>query len=217
MKAKFAPLCLLVAIAPLANAIADTRVTFEGESKDPWDGFVEQPVDCQSVARELVFRVRVDQLTTATTKLANDSVVALEDADARVLLGVQTAESRETLGEQLLAGRIADLSEQRRVVLSERIGSWSHADEINLDALRQRMADAPRHPLRLYLVRGLAADANRIEAFDVSMCSDAVQTMTFSTPGTRAPAAPARIAFVVLLTESPSRSTAVWTYDLLDR
>ena len=192
---------------------ARTPLVRVGASNDAWERPLIQSNDCTAIPGEQVFAPERRQMASAIRRLQRTSLRPLSDREVGQLLGVDRQGQYPELARQLLSNRISALSEQRRQVFDEHRGSWSRADDQNLDALRERLDSFRERPLAFYLVRALAADATHIARIDVWVCSQTVLTISSPTPGVGSRGRPDRLGLVVLLEATPEHSVAEWTYD----
>lgn len=209
------PLLVAMLIALTAGtSSANTPVAVVGVSNDAWERpqYV-QPDDCAVLPSEQVFVIEHRQMASAVRLLQRTSLRRLRERQVGSLLRVDRQGGYSVLAQQLLEGRIANLSEQRRHVMEEHRGSWSLADEQNLTTLRQRLERFREHPLAFYLVRALAADATHIDRIEAFVCDETVLTISFPTRGVGSRGRPDRLGLVVLLEARPEQSVPQWTYD----
>ena len=193
---------------------ANTPVVMVGASDDAWERpHYVQPDDCSVLPSEQVFVIEQGEMASAIHLLRRTSLLRLRERQVGSLLGVDRYREHSELAQQLLESRITDSSEQRRQVLDEHRGSWSLAEEQNLNTLRQRLEGFREHPLAFYLVRALAADATHIERIDVFVCGETILTVSFPTRGVGSRGRPDRLGLVVLLDAGPEHSVPQWTYD----
>lgn len=205
----FAALLAVTAGASSAN----TPLVRVGASNDAWERPHVQSRDCTTIPEQQQFAPAPRQMASAIRRLQRTSVRALSDRDAGQLLGVERDDRYPDLAQQLMSDRISALAEQRRLVFEERHGSWSRADDQNLDALRERLERFHERSLAFYLVRALAADATHISRIDVWVCGQTVLTRSFPASGVGSRGHPDRLGLVVLIDAIPERSVAEWTYD----
>lgn len=184
-----------------------------GVSNDAWERPHVESSDCTAIPEEQLFAPEQPQMAPAIHRLQRTSLRALSEREVGQLLGVDLDEQYPELARQLLSNRISALSEQRRQVFDEHRGSWSRADDHNLDALRERLDSFSERPLAFYLVRALAADATHIARIEVWVCGQTVLTRSFPTQGVGSRGRPDRLGLVVLLDARPEHSVAEWTYD----
>jgi hypothetical protein len=184
-----------------------------GASNDAWERPHVQSTDCTAIPEQQQFAPAPRRMASAIRRLQRTSVRVLSNREASHLLGVERDEQYPGLAQQLLSNRISVLAEQRRLVFEERRGSWSRADDQNLNALRERLERFHERPLAFYLVRALAADATHIARIDVWLCGQTVLTRSFPTSGVGSSGRPDRLGLVVLTDAMPGSSVAEWTYD----
>lgn len=202
----------LLALTPVRVA-ADSYVVRIGVSADTWEQSSTPTNECEPVAEELISLVLSDRMPIAVRRLEGKAYEALTDEEAASMLGIEVEPESLSLAAQILGTRIAILGERKRVAYSERRGSWSMRDEAHLRALNDVFANLEQRPLAPFLVRALAADAERVDRFDVAVCDSALQTRSFPTRNTFAPDHPDRVALIVLLAAAPQNVLAEWTYD----
>lgn len=205
----FATLLALTA----GSSSANTPLVMVGASNDAWERPHVQSTECTAIPEQQQFAPTPHRMASAIRRLQRTSVRALSDREAGQLLGVEHDEQYPDLAQQLLSNRISALAEQRRLVFEERRGSWSRADDQNLNVLRERLERVHERPLAFYLVRALAADATHTRRIDAWVCDQTVLTRSFPTLGVGSRGRPDRLGLVVLLDAMPQHSVAEWTYD----
>ena len=197
----------------MAAAFPATPVATIGSSNDPWERDLAQDPralgQCDGSLTWIgapYFRPVTDAaLSAATRRLDRVPVMALTDEEASTLLGLDGPGSGAAA--RYFDARIAELRAMRRQVMEQRQGSWSLADQQDLDAMLA-IRNGPRlSSFRPYLVRGLAA-AGSDGSFSLQACGPSLVVMNIARG--RMPARPVHRALVVFLESAPGDAFPTW-------
>jgi hypothetical protein len=146
---------------------------------DPWESKGIPPNDeagCFELDRALIIPVPQDQRAEAIARLESVPALRLDDADAARFLHIVQTQPRQGLVTNFVDKAIANLREQKRKELDERVGSWGPMEEERLTKL-VALRDSPHLlDLKPYLVRAVAKN-EFTGAFWVTSCDDAVFVM----------------------------------------
>jgi hypothetical protein len=205
-------LALMAVTAPSSLAVP---VIVYHYSNGPWGGHVPR-VDvirggsCLAVTDRSYAPVASEALPQAIRHLAHRAIAPLSDHDAARLLDLHL-DAGESAAATFFAGVIARMNKTRSDELDHQVGSWSLADQSDLDGM-VALVTSPRvrdfHP---YLVRALVKEGDRSD-FMISTCGDAVQIVTdFDLDAAAASALhPEKAAVILFLNQPPSSARIGW-------
>ncbi|HEV7658235.1 MAG TPA: hypothetical protein VGO55_00160 [Allosphingosinicella sp.] len=203
--------CLLCLGATAARVLAAVPVAVLGRSNDPWEGDPAQNPrtrrQCDN-SYDWVEKSNCRQITgaaVAVRRLERAPVIPLTDGEAAVLLGLGSNRSGAAAG--LFDAWMAGQRAIRARVIEQGHGSWSLADQRDLDALLA-IRNGPRlRDFRPYLVRGLT-DGRLRGDFSMQICGTTLVVMHMATGRMHLP--PDRAAFVVFLGQAPDEAFISW-------
>jgi hypothetical protein len=109
---------------------------------------------CNVIDSALIAPVPVAHRPEAITKLENVAITELDQNQALAILD-RPSDASISAASRIKAA-IAELEDERRSALEDRIGSWTRADQKRLDTLHRLDADPVTAALRPFLVRAVA-------------------------------------------------------------
>jgi hypothetical protein len=147
------PLVFCLTIALSQQGPADAASTSDSWEDNNTRELLGHP--CVELDRSLIAPVPADRREQAIAKLSKISAMALNEDQADTFLGLGRDVAMASASGRIKAA-IAELKEQKRLELEERIGSWGASFQQRLDALEVLGASTEQQSLKPYLVRAIA-------------------------------------------------------------
>jgi hypothetical protein len=110
--------------------------------------------ECNSLERAQIVAVPIAHRSEALAKLQDVAIVELATSELQTIVDLPAGTTASIVNQ--IKNEIARLSEQRRAALESHQGSWSAADQQQLDRLTTTIADPTMSYLRPFLVRAVA-------------------------------------------------------------
>ena len=183
-------------------------------SDGPWGGDRKADItgasQCLPVSDHYFDAVVPDKLPSAIRRLSHTPVTPLGDLEAAALLGIGVSSSG-SVASSFFARAIERMNKTRSDALDHQIGSWSLADQQDLEAMNALVSGPRIKGLHPYLARALAKAPLR-SGFAIWICGDSVEVITeFSLPAPNAIALmPDRAAIVLFLDHAPRTVWLGW-------
>ncbi|HEX6741703.1 MAG TPA: hypothetical protein VF079_07920 [Sphingomicrobium sp.] len=186
---------------------AATPVSVFGDSGDEWErrpaGYVATATPCERLPYHQVLPLGSD---ASVVKIGTTSIMLLGNRSAVRMLGYGA--STKPAASVAATRAIRDMLALKQKALTTDHGSWSLADEDELERVQRLVRTGRIARYRPYLVRAFKWPEGSTQLV-ADLCSGYVRTIAYSGRPGRQPK-PQRAAAVVFLTKPPKASFAVW-------
>lgn len=176
-----------------------------GHSSEPWESHGDEPgtPSCVRINPGLLHVVPAETRAHAILMLNDKQVRVLRESDGATLFPALVGPG--DLASRLLARAIAQRDAQKADAEIRSAGSWSLADQDEVDELRR----AQPADLKAVLVRGLAGDVVKDRTFTAQLCRTVVNVRGRADHNLEHPV---RAPVVLLVRAVPSGAYVQWDY-----